>query len=199
MVKNFSRAIRYTLTVTTLLLANNAIAVPTSEKYEVLKKASNYAQSVACSTTFSDDTEDTETTISDVYLVETSSFDDLNEFGTNYIVYWSGDYGCMGGSGTYSSFLTSFSRISDTRPFLMEKLDILDDINKDKYQINSRFIHDVDFKNGVLLITASDYSNDPNDFEANNFPANRYLYVLSYDEDVYEWKLLNKQFIGKND
>ncbi len=181
-----------------ILATTSNIAVakpPIQEKYDVLKQASNYAQSIACATTFAKDSDGDKTTVKDVFLVEkTMDFAEKNEIGTKYIVFWGGDAGCAGGSGTYSNYLTSFSRYSETRPFLVEQQDILDDINEDKYQINTRFIRDVEFYNGVLLVTSSDYSDDNTD-GGNNFPRYQYRYTLVFDTDAYKWKLANKELI----
>lgn len=167
---------------------------PVKEKYDVLKQASGYAQSVACTTTF----EDNKTTIKDVHLIDSQrSSNGKGEFGTTYVVYWGGDWGCNGGSGTYSNFLTSFTRFSETRPLLMEQMDILEDINSEEYQINTRFIEDVEFYNGVILVTASDYSDDNTD-GGNNFPRYKYRYTLAYDTDDYKWTLVNKKLIKDN-
>ena len=175
--------------------AHSALAKPPlKEKRDVLKQASGYAQSVACTTTF----EDNKTTIKDVHLIDSQrSSNGKGEFGTNYIVYWGGDWGCNGGSGTYSNFLTSFTRFSETRPLLMEQMDVLEDINSEEYQINTRFIEDVEFYNGVLLITSSDYSDDNTD-GGNNFPRYQYRYTLAYDTDDYKWTLINKKLIKDN-
>lgn len=179
--------------------AHSALAKPPlKEKYDVLKKASGYAQSVACSTTFSKDPYAPTTTVKDVHLIDSQrSSNGKGEFGTTYVVYWGGDWGCNGGSGTYSNFLTSFTRFSETRPFLMEQMDILEDINSEKYQINTRFIEDVEFYNGVLLITSSDYSDNDTD-GGNNFPRYQYRYTLAYDTDDYKWTLVNKKLIKDN-
>lgn len=173
----------------------SAVAKPSvQEKYDVLKQASSYAQSIACATTFAKDA-DYKTTAKDVFLVEKQmDFTEKNEIGTKYIVFWGGDVGCAGGSGTYSNYLTSFSRYTETRPFLVEQQDILEDVNKDKYQINTRFIQDVEFYNGVLLVTSSDYSDDNTD-GGNNFPRYQYRYTLVFDHDNYKWKLANKELI----
>lgn len=175
---------------------------PIKEKHEVLSQATKYAESVACSTTFSKNTEGNKTTIKDIYLIEDAeNYDERDKVGLDYVVRWGGDVGCNGGSGTYSTYLTSFSRFSDTRPFLLNQMNILDDVNDidgADYQINGRFIEDVKYVNGVFIITASDYSNDGDD-GGNNFPANRYKYTLAYDNspDNYKWKLVNKEFISK--
>lgn len=179
--------------------AHSALAKPPlKEKYYVLKKASSYAQSVACSTTFSKGSGAQTTTVKDIHLIDSQrSSNGKSEFGTIYLVYWGGDWGCNGGSGTYSNYLTSFSRYSETRPFLMEQMDILEDINSDTYQINTRFIENVEFYNGVLLVTASDYSDDNTD-GGNNFPRYKYRYTLVYDANDLTWSLANKKLIKDN-
>ncbi|WP_201543277.1 hypothetical protein [Psychrobacter immobilis] len=172
---------------------------PIKEKYEVLSQATKYAESVACSTTFSKDNGKYRTTIKDIYLIEdTEDYDNKGKLGFEYIILWGGDVGCNGGSGTYSYYLTSFSRHSENRPFLVNQMNILDDVNSETYQINDRFIEDVKYDNGVFVITASDYSNEGDD-AGNNFPANRYKYKLTHDNspDNYKWKLVDKNFIGK--
>ena len=116
-----------TMGLVILTIASNTVLAKPSvkEKYEVLKQAKNYAQSVACATTFDDDNQGHKTTINDIHLIESQmDFSEKNEVGTQYLVYWGGDWGCSGGSGTYSSFLTSFNRFSETRPFLVEKMDV---------------------------------------------------------------------------
>ena len=171
----------------------SAQAKPISqEKKEVLKQASNFAQAVACSTTFANDAEDYKTTVKDVYLIE--KYPEYAE----YFVFWSGDWGCAGGSGTYRSYLTSFSKLTENRPFIVDQQDILSDINADGYLVNDRFIEDVKFENGKFIITGSDFSNEGDD-GGNNFPANRYKYTLALDKnsDDHKWKLIDKKFTGK--
>ena len=170
----------------------SAQAKPISqEKKEVLKQASNFAQAVACSTTFDNDAE-YKTTSKNVFLVKSDS-----TYNT-YFVLWSGDWGCLGGSATYSSFLTSFSRSADYRPFLIDQQDIFDNINADDYLINTRFIEDVKYDNDKLIIIGANFS-DEGDDGGNNFPANRYKYTLALDKNSedYKWKLINKKFMGK--
>lgn len=72
--------------------AHSALAKPPlKEKYDVLKKASDYAQSVACSTTFSKDSYAPTTTVKDVHLIDSQrSSNGKGEFGTTYLVYWGG-------------------------------------------------------------------------------------------------------------
>lgn len=159
------------------------------EKKVVLKQASNFAQAVACYTTFEADS-DYKTTVKDVYLIQ------KDQDYAEYFVFWSGDWGCAGGSGTYRSYLTSFSKLAENRPLIVDQQDILGDINADGYLVNDRFIEDVKFENGKFLITGSDFSNEGDD-GGNNFPANRYKYTLALDSDDYKWKLIDKKFMGK--
>lgn len=163
------------------------------EKKEVLKQASNFAQSVACYTTFANDSEDDKTTVKDIYLVES-----IEEYA-EYFVLWSGDWGCAGGASTYRTYLTSFSKLADNRPFIVDKQDILADINADGYLVNDRFIEDVKYEKGRFIITGSDFSN-AGDYEGNNFPANRYKYTLAKvdSNDESKWVLLDKKLLGKN-
>jgi len=170
----------------------SAQAKPVSqEKKIVLKQASNFAQAVACYTTFEADSE-YKTTVRDVYLIQ------KDQEYAEYFVLWSGDWGCSGGSGTYRSYLTSFSKLTENRPFIVDQQDILSDINADGYLVNDRFIEDVKFENGNFIITGSDFSNEGDD-GGNNFPANRYKYTLALDKnsDDYKWKLIDKKFMGK--
>jgi ubiquitin len=159
------------------------------EKKVVLKQASNFAQAVACYTTFEADSE-YKTTVKDIYLIQ------KDQDYAEYFILWSGDWGCAGGSGTYRSYLTSFSKLAENRPLVVDKQDILGDINADGYLVNDRFIEDVKFEDGRFLITGSDFSNEGDD-GGNNFPANRYKYTLALDSDDYKWKLIDKKFMGK--
>lgn len=168
------------------------------EKQEVLNQASSYAKAIACGTTFSKSSDVPRTTLKDVYLVNSQrTFDGKRDFGTKYIVYWSGDAGCAGGSGTYGTYITSFSRYSENRPLTLDKENILDDINEVEYRINDRFIEDVEFYKGVLLITSSDYSKDGTD-GGNNFPRYKYRYSVIYDNESDSWKLANRKLLKDN-
>lgn len=191
----FSKSLFIKLVASLIILSTTSYAAQANpilqEKKEVLKQASNFAQAVACYTTF---TGDAQTTIEDVYLVESS------DGYAEYFVFWSGDWSCWGGASTYRSYLTSFSKLADNRPFIVDKQDILADINADGYLINDRFIKDVKYEKGKFFITGSDFSNIESDFEGNNLPINRYQYTLAKvdSNDETKWALLDKKFIGKN-
>lgn len=167
---------------------------PLSEKSEVLRQASNYAQAIACSTTFSKSSEGKKTTTNDVYLVESNS-NSGKEYGTDYIVFWGGDNGCAGGSGTYFNFITSFSRFSPNRPFVVQEQSITDNMELGNYSFNPRFIEDVKYNNGLLSIISSDYSDDNTD-GGNNNPRYKYRYTVDYDD--HAWKLVSRKLIADN-
>lgn len=172
------------------LIAQSALAKPPQvEKLDVLRQAKNYAQAIACNTTFSKDSE-VKTDINDVHLIEsTTDYDSGEEFGTKYIVEWGGDNGCAGGSGTYMGFITSFSRFSQTRPFVVEHQNIIDDMDLNGYDLNSRFIEDVSYTNDKLYVTSSEYGND-----GSNSPRYKYTYTITYAD--YGWKIVNRKLIA---
>ncbi len=163
------------------------------EKQIVYQQAKNYAQAIACETTFDDDA-DHKTTLDDVRLTQTG-FDYTSDaqINTQYVVYWGGDWGCEGGTGTYSYFLTELSRCCNSHPFLVCTQDILADVNSEEMHINGRFIEQVEFANGALVITASDFSQSGDDL--NHFPQDRYRYTVAYDEDEQVWRSANKHFL----
>lgn len=172
------------------MVAQSTLAKPPQiEKLDVLRQAKNYAQAIACSTTFSKDSE-VKTDINDVYLIEsTTDYDSGEEFGTNYIVEWGGDNGCAGGSGTYMGFITSFSRFSQTRPFVVEHQNIIDDMDLNGYSLNPRFIEDVSYNNKKLSVTSSEYGND-----GSNSPRYKYIYTATYSD--FGWKIVNRKLIA---
>lgn len=172
------------------LMAQSALAKPPQvEKLDVLRQAKNYAQAIACETTFSKDSE-VKTDINDVHLIEsTTDYDSGEEFGTKYIVGWGGDNGCAGGSGTYMGFITSFSRFSQTRPFVVEREHIVDDMDLNGYSLNPRFIENVSYNNDKLYVTSSEYGND-----GSNSPRYKYIYTITYAD--YGWKIVNRKLIA---
>lgn len=83
------------------------------EKIAVLNVIKNYSGAVACSTNF-EDGDSLDSYLKNVYTIDR---DDESGFATYYVL-WSGDMGCMGGSGTYRYFISELSRHTNTRPFL---------------------------------------------------------------------------------
>lgn len=157
-------------------------------KHEVLEKAKQYAQSVACMTTFDDDSEEKLTSVNNVYPLEYSKMFDDGKVSGSFLVLWSGDVGCMGGSGTYGYSLTEFQRASDSRPFTMSNLDLLMDLYEVS-EINTRFIQDVSYNNRTKALEIISYDFAPND--SNHSPSLKYRYNFK-NSDYGNWKLSEK-------
>jgi hypothetical protein len=163
------------------------------EKQEVLKVIKKYAESTACETTFEkSDSPDTHvTSLRDVFTIERDA-----DVGSRYFVFWSGDVGCAGGSGTYSSYLSEVSRISDTRPFLVMAQDVLgDNIQGTKAgQINTRFTKSIKkLTNGNLEIISWNYADKKfGGRDMGNQPVNKFKYTLAFDQKNDKWNVVNQ-------
>jgi len=160
------------------------------EKKAVYQVAKNYGTAIACTTTFEPDdyTKKIGTTLKDIYTLEFSPNGDTGE----YLIFWGGDGGCAGGSGTYLTYLTEIARYSINRPFTVQKENVFEDIK----DINYRFIQSVALTgNKHLVVIGSNYCDCKED-GGNNFPAYKYRYELAQVEG--QWKLVNKKFLGKN-
>ncbi|WP_201535204.1 hypothetical protein [Psychrobacter ciconiae] len=190
MIINRKAIITYTFLA---MLASSAInanaAAPAQEKNMVLNQAKNYANSTACDTTFKKSPDTKLTTAKDVYLID-SEKQGKSDFGTKYLVFWGGDSGCSGGSGTYMYSLTLLSRERSNQRFTVRDDDILQNFDS----INTRFVESVDFKNNAFTIISSNFAKD----DLNNFPSNRYQYTIRYDKNLDNWRLTNTKFLGKN-
>ena len=183
-----------------ILLSNLAIAYDASveyevsqeelsnTKYEVLDKAKQYAQSVACSTTFDDDSEEKLNTVNSVYPLEYSKIFDDGKITGSFLVFWGGDIGCMGGSGTFGYSLTEFQRISDSRPFTVSNPDLLEDLYKIS-EINTRFIQDISYNDKTKTLEVISYAFA--DKDGNCCPSLKYRYNFK-NSDYGDWKLAEK-------
>ena len=176
------------------------IGVKTSEKEHILGIGRNFATSVACSTSFDDSTE-VKTTIDDVFLVGTNNLGSVGdkEFNSEYLVYWSGDIGCSGGMGDDNSFMTSVNRFTDTRPFLVETDFGRKSIRNDKFfsdlGIYSRFVNEVNYKNGVFsIVSGHDNGDGTYGWIGNNSPRYIYRYTVKSDASG-KWKVVNKKLL----
>ena len=157
-------------------------------KYEVLDKAKQYAQSVACSTTFDDDSEGEMTTVNNVYPLQYSKMFSDSGVSGSFLVLWGGDVGCMGGSGTYGYSLTEVQRVSDTRPFTVLNTDLLEELYE-LSEINTRFIQDVSYNDRTKSLEIISYAFAPND--SNNSPSFKYRYNFK-KSDSDAWSLSKK-------
>lgn len=165
----------------------------TANKKAALETARNYATSIACNTTFNKNSETFKTTLKDVYQIDLQD-NDLG--GRSYLVHWAGDEGCAGGSGTYSHYLTPITRITDTRPFLVDtdNPDVFTALYENENAINSRFIETINVKNNIIEVIS--YIHDDDD--CNNCASLRYKYKINYETSpFYGWNLMDKNFLGK--
>ena len=180
-----------------------AIAVNTSEREQILGIVQNFATSVACSTSFDNDAI-AKTTVNDVFLVGTSNLGnpENKSFNSDYLVYWSGDMGCSGGVVNNTSFMTSLTKISDTRPFLIETGFGRDDIRHDKFfsdlNIYPNFVSEVDYKDRVFsIISSHDNGDSTNGWIGNNSP--RYEYFYTVVGDAFEgWRVVDKKLLSEH-
>ncbi|WP_201597110.1 hypothetical protein [Psychrobacter fulvigenes] len=157
-------------------------------KYEVLEKAKQYAQSVACMTTFDDDSEENLASVNNVYPINYYKMFDDSKVAGNFLVLWGGDVGCAGGSGTYGYSLTEFQRISDSRPFTMSNSDLLMDLYEVS-EINTRFIQDISYNNRTNTLEVVSFEFAPKD--SNCCPSLKYRYNFK-NSDYGNWKLSEK-------
>lgn len=157
-------------------------------KHEVLDKAKQYAQSVACMTTFDEDSEGEMTTANNVYPLQYRKMYSDSGVSGSFLVLWGGDVGCMGGSGTYSYSLTEFQRISDTRPFTVLNTDLLEELYE-LSEINTRFIQDVSYNDRTKILEIVSYAFAPND--SNHSPSYKYRYNFTKSESD-AWSLSKK-------
>ena len=157
-------------------------------KHEVLDKAKQYAQSVACMTTFDEDSEGEMTTANNVYPLQYRKMYSDSGVSGSFLVLWGGDVGCMGGSGTYSYSLTEFQRISDTRPFTVLNTDLLEELYE-LSEINTRFIQDVSYNDRTKILEIVSYAFAPND--SNSSPSYKYRYNFT-KSDSDAWSLSKK-------
>lgn len=173
------------------------------EKQLVYQQAKNYARAVACNTTFDvpadrntdlENSSDHQTDLDDVYLTRTEfDYTSNKQINTQYLVYWGGEWGCEGGTGSYSYFLTELSRCCSEHPFLVYDSNILDQINSDGMRIDGRFIEQVEFVDDSVLITASGEGDD-----GGQHPKNRYQYTLIHEPNDGIWELVDEKLIGEN-
>lgn len=200
----YSKSVLLTAVLVCSAVSANA---STADKKLALEAVKNYATSIACSTTFDKNSESFRTTLKDVHSINSMNLQDLNpdysaggkhDMGArDYLVHWGGDEGCAGGSGTYSYYVTPVSRMSDTRPFLVNtsNYNIVTALYENQQTINPRFIESVAVKNNVVEVTSSDYDND----DCNNCASLRYKYKIIYEPypSSMGWVLLDSEFLGK--
>lgn len=130
------------------------------EKNQALAVVKNYANSIACGTSFQkDENGKINASPDDVYIIENGVKDYLhNEL---YVLWW-GDQQCAGGSGTYYATLTAVNKWREGAPYVVTRdYPFGEDVDK---HINYRFISEFkQLSNDLFEITSGKFAdNDPN-------------------------------------
>ncbi|MCU4499250.1 hypothetical protein KTI59_03810 [Acinetobacter radioresistens] len=157
----------------------------------------NYISSVAC--------ENEKLDPKNIFTIDR----DIDSGIGTYYVLWTGDKGCMGGSGTISSYVSEVSRYSNNRPFLVMNDDAFNNEKNWKYDsednvisagINFRFIESIrKINSDSFSIIAWNYADDKFGGKdgGNNFPANRFKYTLKKLEGT-GWVITNQVLLEQN-
>lgn len=167
-------------------------ATESSEKVQVLNVMKKYVEATSCWHSFEKDSDFKKTTIADVYPIYSDKEIGLSE----YYVFWGGDKGCNGGSGTMSFFMSEVAKYSDSRPFVVMN----DDAFGDDIDINFRFIESVkQIKNDQFEIVSWNYADDKYGGKdgGNNFPANKFKYILANVKGE-GWKITKQVLLKQN-
>lgn len=185
--------LRSTPVVLSLLIFS--VSVSADEQIDhVLKVAKMHAKVSACGTSFDNDAEH-KTTDKDIYLI------DSDVYQKKYIVSWSGDLGCAGGSGTFGQI---FTEISSANAAEYKYVVMNDDAfgmygDNDNFMFNMRFVELVkQLSKDKFEIVSSDFSSEQcGDSGMNNFPSTKYKYTMEKDKRD-NWRLESKVFLSCN-
>ncbi|MEG0604174.1 MAG: hypothetical protein RR487_06680 [Acinetobacter sp.] len=183
-------------TILGFVLINPSFASEQTERTQVLKTINNYVGSVACATS--------KITSNDIFKIDSDKESGI----ATYYVFWVGDKGCQGGSGTMSAYVSEVTRYSSSRPFLVMSDDVFGDNNEKvwsgegitKPYINYRFVNSIkQISPEKFEIIAGAYADDKFGGKdgGNNFPANTIKYTLQ-DVKGYGWQITNQKLIKQN-
>lgn len=170
--------------LSTLAFSACAFANDLNEKKIVYNKVKSYADLVSCSNSFESDAEN-KTTLSDVILVN------KDNISTKYYVLWGGDFGCFGGSGAGSSYITDVNKGSDDKFYVLNDFAFGDDI------INYRYIESMrKISADKFIVVSWDFADEKfgGVDGGGNFPANKFEYTieLRYGDG---WQITNKKLL----
>ena len=127
------------------------------EKNQALAVVKNYANAIACGTSFQRDEDGKiQASIRDVFVIEKSE----DDFSSSVMyVLWGGDQGCRGGTGTVYSVLTEVAKWTPMHPYVViNDYPFGEDVDK---HINYRFISE--FKQlgaNLFKITSGKFAED---------------------------------------
>lgn len=155
------------------------------EKNQALAVVKNYANAIACGTSFQRDEDGKiQASTRDVFVIEKGE----DDFSSSVMyVLWGGDQGCMGGSGTSYSVLTEVIKWTSSRPYIVNG-DYPFGEAVDKH-INYRFISE--FKQlgaNLFKITSGKFADD----DSNAGPSLQDTILVENQEGV-GWKVISSK------
>ena len=159
-----------------MLTGMSSVAMADSDavaKYQVLNVTQKYAESTSCGHSFERGKAAKLTSIKDIYPIYSDEKTGIAE----YYIFWSGDKGCKGGNGSSSFHMSEVSKLSKSRPFVVQN----DKAFGDNVDINFRFISNVKQINSKHFeIISRDYADATYGGKdgGNNLPANTFKYTV---------------------
>lgn len=178
-----------------LLSSLGSVAMAASEsveKVQVLNVMKKYVEATSCWHSFDKKNDFKQTSIKDVFPIYSDKEVGISE----YYVFWGGDKGCNGGSGTMSFFMSEVSKFSDSRPFVVQN----DSAFGNDLNINFRFIEKIkQINKDQFEIISWNYADEKYGGKdgGNNFPANKFKYTVQ--KIMGEgWKITNQVLLEQN-
>lgn len=176
-------AIIFSLLATSMSLpakAQQPLTIPQINK-EVLSAANSYAKAISC-------VEELATPQTIFALDPLNTEEDFDE--AKYLVFWIGDVGCFGGSGTVG-FHHAVVRANHRGNFYVDSLHSSPAIDG----VESRFIQKF-VGNSKDTMVVDQLEHDEQD--GNNFPSLKYRVTYQIDDNSGKWKLLEKKKLPYN-
>ncbi len=153
------------------------------EKYKALAVVKNYANAVACGTSFQRNEDGKiETSVKDVYTIEYGNDDYSN---VEFYVLWSGDHGCAGGTGTRYAELTKVVKSHIGNSYVViDQYPFGEDVDK---HINYRFI--TEFKQlspNLFKVVSGKFADD----DVNSAPSLEETIIVERKQ-MGSWKVIS--------
>ncbi|MBJ8440040.1 hypothetical protein [Acinetobacter junii] len=155
------------------------------EKNQALAVVKNYANAIACGTTFQkDENGKIQASTKDVFVIENGE----DDFSSSVMyVLWGGDQRCAGGNGTSYSVLTEVVKWTSSRPYIVNgDYPFGEDVDK---HINYRFISE--FKQlgaNLFKITSGKFAEDDSDAGPSLQDT-----ILVENQDGAGWKVISSK------
>lgn len=161
--------------------ANSAVKL--TEQKQVLKQAQKYASSIACASSLEGDVNDGR------LLQHVHKIDINNGMQANYVVFWRGNDGCVGGNAADTSYLTLFNRQYVSKPFVRDyaTADIIESLNDQGFAINAWGINEAEVRNNNTIVL---HGKEFDDGDNPGFPSLDVEYQIKYDDKLKQWVIL---------